>query len=114
MAGQGDNSHISFDAIVEENLRRGLLATQRQILFTAIRDCRLRERHRRVLVALVEHTNCQGVAYPGRAALARSASVSSDQGGYGGIAKTLAELNDFGYLICTRRSCAPGRPRRAV
>lgn len=104
----------SFDDIVEENLRRGLILTQRDVLLNAIKDMRLRSRHRLVLAAIVEALNAKtGMAFPGRAALAR-ATTYTDRDGItrhyteSGIAKTISELIEFKYLQTRRQAPESG------
>jgi hypothetical protein len=118
MAGIGHNSGISLDAVVEENLRRGLYLVQRDVLIAATRDPRLGHRHRVVLCEIIERMNSEtGLAYPGRKLLAEDSSrwlVSRERDTYSesGIAKTISELINFGYLVSERRS--PPGSRRAI
>lgn len=100
----------SFDAVVEENLRRGLYLTQRDVLANCIRDPRLSDRHRIVLAGVIEYMNARtGVAYPGRRALAESLVWYDHEYNVrryteGTVATTISELIAFGYLMVERRA----------
>jgi hypothetical protein len=64
-------ARAAFEAIVTENLQRGLKLTQRDVLINCIRDVRLKQRHRLVRAAVIEHMNAKsGIAFPGRRAQA--------------------------------------------
>jgi len=108
----------SFDDIVAGNLRRGLYLTQRDVLIGCLRDERLSHRHRLVLAKIIEHMNTRdGMAYPGRRALAEATTYYNHEWierNYTepGIAKTISELIDFGYLATARR--APEGSKRAL
>jgi hypothetical protein len=107
------NAH-TFDAIVRENLGRGLLLTQRDVLINATRDPRLARRHRLALASLIEHTNTNsGTAYPGWRALADATSWYDHEWvvrhyTQDGIGKTISELVEFGYLAAIRRAPVGG------
>src|SRR5262245_53255702 len=109
-----------FEAIVSENLRRGLYLTQRDVLIYCIRDLRLKPRHRLVLAAIIEHTNAKsGVAFPGRRALAQNTAWYDPAHDWverhytePGVGKTISELIDFGYLAWIKR--APDGGGRAL
>lgn len=115
MADIGHNQP-SFDGIVEENLRRGMLLTQRDALMRCGRDPRCGLRHIRVLCEIIEFTNIRsGVAYPGRKKIAERTSfgpgdVQRPDGGYteAVVAKTISELIRFGYLVQSKRAPETG------
>lgn len=107
----------NFDNIVEESLARGIYLIHLQALQRCIKDPRLDERHRLVLVALTECINAKtAMAYPGRAWLVNNIVryVHGEPRKYseGTIANTLSELVEFGYLYVTRR--APENGKRAL
>ena len=108
----------AFDDVVAENLRRGLYLTQRDVLINSLRDARLSHRHRLALASIIEHTNSRdGMAYPGRRALAQGTvwyDHDWNERHYTepGIAKTISELIDFGYLVFSKR--APEGGKRAL
>lgn len=107
----------NFDNVVEDSLVRGVYLVHLQALQRCIKDPRLDQRHRLVLVALTECINSKSaVAYPGRAWLAANIAhyVHGEPRRYseGTIANTLSELVEFGYLYVTRR--APESGKRAL
>lgn len=107
----------NFDNIVDESLARGIYLVHLQALQRCIKDPRLDERHRLVLVALTECINAKtAMAYPGRAWLVTNIVryVHGEPRRYseGTIANTLSELVEFGYLYVTRR--APENGKRAL
>ena len=111
MSKQGHNSEIGFDAIVEENLRRGLLLTHLEVLMRAGDDPRLEKRHYRLLIKIIQRTNNEtGMAFPGRKKLADDTKlyaegVEGDKGySESTIAKIISELIEFGYLVYERRA----------
>lgn len=98
----------SFDAIVEENLLRGLYLVQRDTLISACKDPRLGHRHRWVLAEIVAMTNDRtGTAFPGRKHLATITGYAEST-----IASTVYDLIEAGYLISARR--APEGGKRAL
>ena len=100
----GHNGY-SFDDVVQENLECGLYWAQRDCLIRAIRDPELGHRHRVVIAELIAMTNAtSGMAYPGRKALADATGYTE-----AGIAKTICELVDMGYVVSTRRAPEVGR-----
>jgi hypothetical protein len=104
----GDNQP-SLDRIVEENRQRGLYLSQLACLTRAVGDPRLQPRHLRVLARLIEYTNAKsGMAYPGRARLARDIiyyeNGEPQRYSEGTIAVTLSELGEFGFVISDRRA----------
>lgn len=115
MADIGHNQP-SFDDIVEENLRRGMLLTQRDALMRCGRDPRCGLRHIRILCEIVEFTNIRsGVAYPGRKKISERTGygpgdVPRPDGGYteAVVAKTISELIRFGYLVQSQRAPETG------
>lgn len=106
----------SFDTIVEENLLRGLYLSQRDALIAVARDPRCEQRHIRVLAEIIDRMNTRtGMAYPGRAALAKSTRVLpggqiDEEGGYTerGVGKTIQDLMRFGYLVQSQRAAETG------
>jgi hypothetical protein len=115
--GLGHNTP-SIDAVVEENLRRGLYLTHLLALHRIIKDPRAEQRHRLVLVALSECTNSSSaLAYPGRAWLAANivyyVNGEARQYSEGTIANTLSELAELGYLRMRRQAPENGS-RRAL
>lgn len=103
----------TFDDIVEENLLRGIYLVQLQALQRCIKDPRLDQRHRLVLVALTERTNTKSaVAYPGRAWLAKNIVYyfNGEPRRYseGTIANTLSELANLEYLMTSKRAPVGG------
>ena len=106
MSELGHNGY-SFDDVVAENLQRGLYWAQRDCLIRAIRDPNLSHRHRITIAELISAMNSEtGMAYPGRRALAEATGYTES-----GIAKTICELVDMGYVASARRSPeAGGRP----
>lgn len=99
-----------YDDVVQQNRKRGILITQRDVLIQAIRDPRLSTRHQLVLAAIVEHMhNTTGAAFPGRRRLAEEVvwydhDWAEHHYTEPGIAKTISELIDFGYLAWARRA----------
>jgi hypothetical protein len=110
----------SFDDVVEENLRRGLLLMQRDALIRAIEDPRLQPRHRLVLAKIIKRTNQKtATSYPGRKTISQdtgtlAGGVPDPDGGYSEqvIANTISELIAYGYLVHDRR--APDTGGRAL
>jgi hypothetical protein len=113
----GCNSTGDFEATVAENLRRGLLMTQRDVLIACIRDNRLGDKDRLVLVAVVERMNAStGMAFPGRRCVTEDVSkwAANKRGCYteAGVAKSISKLIGCGYLMYDRR--APEGGRKAI
>lgn len=110
----------TYDAIVEENLIRGIYMSQRDALISVARDPRCEQRHIRVLAEIVARMNTKtGEAYPGRASLAKDTCVLPggriDEGlGYteAGVAKTISDLIRFGYIVHKKK--APENGGRAL
>lgn len=120
MAGIGHNSGVSLDAVVEENLRRGLLLTQRDVLMRMSRDPRVKMKHMRIIVEIIERTNSQtGLAYPGRKRIAEDTRFiipdvleSPDPYSESSVAKVISDLIKWGYLVSERK--APREGGRAI
>lgn len=109
----------SFDEIVEENIRRGLLLTIKDAYQTLSRDPRAEKRHFRVLAEIIECMNiadfgaARGLAWPGRRKLAEMTADEMRPDGYSEatIAKTIQELMTWGYIVQDRRPpISGGRP----
>lgn len=98
----GHNAY-SFDDVVAENLERGVLLAQRDCAARALRDPMLSQRHRVVLAEIILLANPRGVASPRRATLAERTGYTSS-----GIAKTVGELVEWGYVVSVRKSPAKG------
>ena len=106
----------SFDDVVEENLRRGLLLTQRDALIRCIEDPRLQPRHRVVLAKIIKRMNGEtGTAFPGRKTLSQDTAkfpggVPDPDGGYSEqvIANAISHLVACGYLMHDRRAPKTG------
>ena len=119
MASIGHNQP-SFDQVVEENLRRGLLLTQRDALIRCIEDPRLQPRHQLVLAKIIKRTNQKtATAFPGRRTLTKDSEIMAGgvrdpEGPYSEqvVANTISELMAFGYLVHDRR--APNGGGRAL
>lgn len=109
----------SFDDVVEENLRRGLLLTQRDALIRCIEDPRLEPRHRMVLAKVIKRTNSDtGTAFPGRKRLAEDTgrlpgNIPDPSGPYSEkvVSNTISDLIAFGYLVHDKRAPAGGSGR---
>lgn len=100
----GHNGY-SFDDVVAENLERGLLLAQRDCAVRALNDPNLSQRHRVVLAQLIYMTNNEtGVSFPGRKYLAETTGYTE-----AGVAKTISELVDMGYVVSTRRVPETGK-----
>lgn len=120
MAGIGHNSGMSLDAVVEENLRRGLLLTQRDVLMRMSRDPRIKMKHMRIIVEIIERTNAQtGLAFPGRKRIAEDTRYiipdvleSPDPYSESSVAKIVSDLIKWGYLVSERK--APREGGRAI
>jgi hypothetical protein len=98
----------SFDEIVQENLKQGILWAQRDSLVRVIRDPKLTTRHRIILAEIIMATNRKtGVAFPGRAYLAEATGYSETT-----VSTAIWDLSEAGYLASERR--APERGRRAL
>lgn len=116
----GHNGGPTFDDIAQENRDRGVLVSMKEVIVEAVRDPRLDRRHLRVLaevMACMNHQTAQ--AYPGRAILSKNMGKwdppdGPETFGYteAGIAKTLSELVEYGYLVTIKR--APERGMRAL
>jgi hypothetical protein len=110
----------TYDAIVEENLIRGIYLSQRDALMSVARDPRCEQRHIRVLAEIIARMNTKtGQAYPGRASLARDTCVLpggriDESIGYteAGVAKTISDLIRFGYIVHKKK--APENGGRAL
>lgn len=98
----GHNAY-SFDDVVAENMERGVLLAQRDCAARALRDPMLSQRHRVVLAEIILLANPRGVASPRRATLAERTGYTSS-----GIAKTVGELVEWGYVVSVRKSPAKG------
>lgn len=104
MSAIGHNG-FSFDDVVQENLERGLLLAQRDCAARALQDGRLSQRHRVVLAQIILMTNqTSGTTFPGRRHLSACTGYSE-----AGVAKTISELVDMGYIVSTRKAPEPGR-----
>jgi hypothetical protein len=116
----GHNSRrITLDIAIEENRRRGLLLSQRDVLIKMSRDPRVKMKHMRVVAEVIEHTNGQtGLAYPGRKRLAEVTGyfimdVLKDEAGpysESTVAKVISDLIMWGYLVSEKRAL-PGSGR---
>lgn len=109
----------SFDEIVEENIRRGLLLTIKDAYQALSRDPRAEKRHFRVLAEIIECMNisdfgaARGLAWPGRRKLAEMTADEMRPDGYSEatIAKTIQELMTWGFIVQDRRPpISGGRP----
>ena len=106
----------TYDAIVEENLIRGIYLSQRDALISVARDPRCEQRHIRVLAEIVARMNAKtGQAYPGRASLAKDTCVLpggriDESLGYteAGVAKTISDLIRFGYIVHKKKAPETG------
>src|SRR5262245_15238196 len=109
-AGHNSGSS-SFDAIVAENLRRGLYRSQLAALIATICDPRTTKRHHVVLATVIKFMSAtSGVAFPGWRAIAAKAAmfpgdVPDPEGAYGDgtIRNLLSDLQRWGYLTSVRR-----------
>lgn len=105
MGDIGHNGGPSFADVVSHNLETGLYWAQRDCLIRAVRDPGLSHRHRLVIAELIAMSNSTtGVCFPGRRALAEATGYTE-----AGIAKTIYELVDWGYVVSERRAPEPGR-----
>jgi hypothetical protein len=106
----------TYDAIVEENLIRGIYLSQRDALIAVARDPRCEQRHIRVLAEIIARMNTKtGQAYPGRASLAKDTCVLpggriDESIGYteAGVAKTISDLIRFGYIVHKKKAPETG------
>jgi len=115
MSGIGHNHPPSFDNIVAENLRRGLLLSQLHTILRAVSDPHLSGRHLQVLAQIIERTNAKsGMAYPGRARLAADITYYShgEPKHYSvpSIANAVSDLIYWGYIVSDKRA-AEGKGR---
>jgi hypothetical protein len=94
----------TFDQVVQDNLASGLQFAQLESLKRATYDPRLSQRHRIVLVAIIEATNGRtGMAFPGYTWLTKQTGYTED-----GVSKTISELIEFGYLLRQKRAASRG------
>lgn len=101
----GHNGGPTFADVVADNLQTGLYWAQRDCLIRAVRDPALSHRHRLVVAELIAMSNSTtGVCFPGRRALAEATGYTE-----AGIAKTIYELVEWGYVVSERRAPEPGR-----
>jgi len=109
----------SFDEVVADSIRRGLLLTIKDAYQALSRDPRAEKRHFRVMAEIIECMNlsddapAQGLAWPGRKRLVQMTVDDMRPDGYSEatIAKTIQELIAWGYIVQDRRPpVSGGRP----
>ncbi len=110
------NEQPPFDAIVEENLRRGMYLSQRDALIAVARDPRCTRRHIRVHAEIVCRMNSRtGVCFPGWSTIADDAAmlpggIPDPDGAYDAstINNITSDLRRWGYFASTKRGREAG------